>query len=625
MLVSISKGKKSFGADVIFSNINFEIKGNEKIALIGRNGCGKTTLLKILAGQEELEEGQLIQQNNTVIGYLAQTALSDEDKTVYEELLTAFEKLLSLQRRMDELTEKMSGDYNEKDLEIYADISHAFEEQGGYAYQAELKTVFFKFGFKEEELYKKVGEFSGGQRTKIAFVKLLLSKPDVLLLDEPTNHLDLETIEWLEGYIKHYPKAVVLVSHDRMFLDDTCEVVYEIELGRMSRYKGNYTQYMEFKKIQKQHQEAAYNNQQKEIERIEGQIEKFRYKKNKAAFAQSKIKYLERMERIESPKEDQKNFHAHFSPKYKSGNRVLALLDYTVGYDKPLCSLTVDIHAGDRIGILGPNGKGKSTLVKSIVGQVEPLGGEILFGHQVDIGYFDQQLAQFDSSKTVLDELWSQYPALDRTTIRTALGNFLFSGDDVFKEVSVLSGGEKVRLYLAKLMLQRANFLILDEPTNHLDIMGKEALEDALEDYEGTLLFVSHDRYFINKLASGIIEIDNDKATYYPLNYAEYVEKKSEQKEVVEERKKESKVRPQRNIDYKKEIKKLEELIEVRENELDDLRECRYEPEYYQNAAKMNALEEEIDEKHIEIERLMQQWEEYSEAYENQNSTGKVK
>ena len=618
MLLQVSRGKKSFGADVVFSDIQFEIKGNEKIALIGRNGCGKSTLLKILSGQEELDEGQIIKQSNIQIGYLSQTAISDENSTVYEELLRAYSDILNLQDQIEEITRRMAAEYSERDLDLYASLQHSFEEMGGYEYQTELKTVFFKFGFKEEDLNRRISEFSGGQRTKIAFVRLLLNKPDVLLLDEPTNHLDLNTIEWLEGYIKHYPKAVVLVSHDRMFLDDTCEVVFEIERGKMTRYKGNYTQYMDFKKIQRAHQQAAYDNQQKEIRRIEGQIEKFRYKKNKAAFAQSKIKYLDRMERVEEVKKDEKNFHAHFSPQYKSGNRVLSLLEYTVGYDSPLCTLTLEIKAGDRVGIIGPNGKGKSTLVRSIVGQIEPLSGEMLLGHQVDIGYFDQQLAQFDSSRTVLDELWSYYPSLDKTTIRTALGNFLFSGDDVFKEVSVLSGGEKVRLYLARLMLQRANFLILDEPTNHLDILGKEALEDALADYEGTLLFVSHDRYFINKLATAIVEIDDGKATYYPLNYQEYMLKKAESEVPQENTVREVKPRPQRNIDYKKEIRKLEEQIEKAEAELDELRELRYEPEYYQDANKMNMLDDEIDDKHNEIENLMARWEEYSEEYEKQ-------
>ena len=619
MLLQVNKGTKSYGADTVFSNIQFEIKGNEKIALIGRNGCGKTTLLKVLAGVEDLDSGQLIKTNDMTIGYLAQSAITDENQTVYEELLKAFAPLLKMQKDLDELTAEMAENYSERILNQYAALQHQFEELGGYEYQAELKTVFFKFGFTQEELNKKVGEFSGGQRTKIAFVKLLLSKPDVLLLDEPTNHLDLSTIEWLEGYLRHYNKAVVLVSHDRMFLDDVCEVVYEIEFGNMTRFKGNYTAYMEYKKVLREHQNAAYENQQKEIERIEGQIEKFRYKKNKAAFAQSKIKYLERMDRIDYIKEDKKNFHAHFTPEVKSGNKVLTLLNYTVGYDEPLCTLSMEIRAQERIGIIGPNGKGKSTLVKSIVGAIPALSGEMLLGHQVEIGYFDQQLAQIDSDKTVLDELWSYYPHLDKTTIRTALGNFLFSGDDVFKEVSVLSGGEKVRLYLAKLMLQRANFLILDEPTNHLDIMGKEALEDALSDYEGTLLFVSHDRYFINKLATGIVEIDENKATYYPLNYQEYLEKKhaAAMAEEVKTEEKKPKEKPQRRLDYKKEIRKLEEKIQVAEEELEELRALRYEPEYYQDAQKMDELDNTIDEKHNEIEHLLSLWEEYSEIYEN--------
>ncbi len=622
MLLQVSKATKSYGADVVFSNIQFEVRGNEKIALIGRNGCGKTTLLRVIAGEEELDSGSITLSSDTTIGYLAQSAIEDAGQTVYEELLKAYAHLLRMQKTLDEMTERMATDYSESLLNQYASLSHQFEELGGYDYQAELKTVFFQFGFTEADLKKRVGEFSGGQRTKIAFVKLLLSKPDILLLDEPTNHLDLSTIEWLEGYLRHYNKAVVVVSHDRMFLDDICEVVYEMEFGSMTRFKGNYTAWMDFKKVMREHQNAAYANQQKEIERIEGQIEKFRYKKNKAAFAQSKIKYLERMEKIDYVKEDKKNFHAHFSPRTHSGNKVLTLMNYTVGYDKPLCTLTMEIKAGERIGIIGPNGKGKSTLVKSIVGAIPALSGEMLLGHQVEIGYFDQQLAQIDSDKTVVDELWSHYPNLDRTTIRTALGNFLFSGDDALKEVSVLSGGEKVRLYLARLMLQRANFLILDEPTNHLDIMGKEALEDALSDYEGTLLFVSHDRYFINKLATGIVEIDENSATYYPMNYQDYLLKKEQAKSALAPVEEVRKVRekPQRRLDYKKEIKRLEEQIEKAEGNLEELQELRFSPEYYQDAQKLNSLYEEIDEKQIEIENLYALWEEYSEIYEKSQS-----
>ncbi len=620
MLYQISRGTKAFGADVIFENIQFEIRGNEKIAVVGRNGSGKTTLLKVIDGQYDLDKGQISRQNSIEIGYLSQTALDNDFHTVEQELLSVFAPLREMERQLSELTEKMATDHSESLLSRYAQLQQDYEQKGGYQYETEMKTVFFKFGFHETDLEKTVGTFSGGQRTKIAFVKLLLAKPDILLLDEPTNHLDLATIEWLENYLRHYPKAVVLVSHDRMFLDDVCEVVYELANTSLKRYTGNYSDYVNQKKLAAEKQYSAYINQQKEIERIEGQIEKFRYKKNKAAFAQSKISYLDRLERIEAPEKEGKNFHAHFEPRMRSGSKVLTLDHFTVGYDHPLCSLSCLIKAQDRVAILGPNGKGKSTLVKTIVGTIPALGGEMMLGHQVEIGYFDQQLAQFDSANTVLEELWKSYPDLDQTTVRTALGNFLFSGDDVFKEVSVLSGGEKVRLYLAKLMLKRANFLILDEPTNHLDIEGKEALEDALMDYEGTLLFVSHDRYFIRKLATAIIEVDNNSAVYYPLNYEEYMEKRNApavETPVVE---KKEKSKPQRNINYAKELKKLESAIDAAEKELEALRDLRYEPEYYQDGRRMQELDEQIDDKHNEIASLTRRWEEMMEESENKSA-----
>ena len=442
-------------------------------------------------------------------------------------------------------------------------------------------------------------------------MKLLLSKPDVLLLDEPTNHLDIDTIEWLEGYVKRYPKAVVLVSHDRMFLDDVVDVVYEIEYGVMRRYPGNYTNYVNAKKSDLEQQKSAYVRQQKEIQRMEELIEKFRYKKNKAAFAQSKIKYLDRMDRIEDPKSDEKTFKARFTPNVRGGKRVLEVKDLTIGYDHPLCTVNLEVMQGQKVAIIGPNGKGKSTLMKTLMQQIPPLSGGFLLGHQIEIGYFDQELAQFDTTNTVIEEVWKDFPDLNRTEIRTALGCFLFSGDDVFKTVDCLSGGEKVRLSFVKLMLSHPNLLMMDEPTNHLDLIGKEALEDSLNEYEGTMLFVSHDRYFISKLATAILVIDDGKATYYPLTYNEYMHKEPIQVVSAKEVKVEEK--PKRQINYGKEISKLEKKIEVKEKELEDLRELRFDPEYYHDVKKMDALDAQIDDVHNEIEHLMEQWEEYSE------------
>lgn len=611
MKYQIHKGTKQFGADVIFEDIQFEIRNTEKIAIVGRNGCGKTTLLKVIADIEHLDKGEIHAESALTIGYLAQTTFSNENALVEDELEHAFDKVKELGKQLELATTQMSEDPSEENMNRFANLQQRFEEMGGYTYHSELMTIFTKFGFQEEDLKRSIATFSGGQKTRLAFVKLLLSKPDVLLLDEPTNHLDIDTIEWLEGYVKRYPKAVVLVSHDRMFLDDVVDVVYEIEYGVMRRYPGNYTNYVNAKKSDLEQQKSAYVRQQKEIQRMEELIEKFRYKKNKAAFAQSKIKYLDRMDRIEDPKSDEKTFKARFTPNVRGGKRVLEVKDLTIGYDHPLCTVNLEVMQGQKVAIIGPNGKGKSTLMKTLMQQIPPLSGGFLLGHQIEIGYFDQELAQFDTTNAVIEEVWKDFPDLNRTEIRTALGCFLFSGDDVFKTVDCLSGGEKVRLSFVKLMLSHPNFLMMDEPTNHLDLIGKEALEDSLSEYEGTMLFVSHDRYFISKLATAILVIDDGKATYYPLTYNEYMHKEPIQVVSAKEVKVEEK--PKRQINYGKEISKLEKKIEVKEKELEDLRELRFDPEYYHDVKKMDALDAQIDDVHNEIEHLMEQWEEYSE------------
>lgn len=621
MYYQINKGCKNFGAQTVFEDIQFEIKNTEKIAIVGRNGCGKSTLLKCITGELDLDRGTIHRMNGLVVGYLAQTTFSDENRTVQEEMNLVFEPIFECKKELDAITDIMKTDHSEKVMEKFASIQEKFERLNGYNYQAELETVFTRFGFTRPELSKKIATFSGGQRTRLAFVKLLLSRPDILLLDEPTNHLDLETIEWLEGYLKRYDKAIVLVSHDRMFLDDIAEVVYEIEYGTMKMYKGNYSAFVEQKKLDQEKQGQAYIRQQKDIERLETLIEKFRYKKNKASFAQSKIKYLDRMEKIERPENsDTKTFKAHFTPRTKGGKRVLEVENLTIGYTQPLSTINLEVLQGQRIAILGANGTGKSTFIKTIMGLVPAISGNYLLGHQIEVGYFDQQLAQFSTNKTVLEELWDEYPELDRTEIRSVLGSFLFSADDVFKTVDVLSGGEKVRLSFAKLLLKHSNFLIMDEPTNHLDIIGKEALEESLADFAGTILFVSHDRYFIKKIATSTLYLDNSGAHFFPYGYDEYIEKSTQtpktkeviqQVEIVEEK---PKIKP---INAKREVLKLEKLIEEKEIELEAKRALRFEPEYYHDYEKMNQLDNEIDEIHNEISRYFKQWEELSEiAYE---------
>ncbi len=575
MLYSISKASKYYGADPVFEDVNFEIRGTEKIAIVGRNGCGKTTFLRCMCSEENFDKGSISMQNGTTIGYLAQKVLEHDDWTVEEELMTIFAPVFALQKEMNRLEDLMKTDASEKILMQYAQLQEQFEALNGYHWETEMRTVFTRFGFDLQDLNRKIGEFSGGQKTRIAFVRLLLSKPDILLLDEPTNHLDLSAIEWLEGYVKNYPKAVVVVSHDRMFLDRVVDAVYHMEFGKMKRYAGNYSSFVTQRENDLERQASAYMRQQKDIERLQALIETFRYKKNKAAFAQSKIKYLDRMEKITLDQSDDRTFHARFTPRIKGGEQVLETEKLKIGYDTPLCEITMKMRRGDRIGIIGPNGTGKSTFVKTLMEIVPKLSGSYLFGHQIETGYFDQQLAQFSSGKTVLEELWDENPELDRTEVRSVLGQFLFSADDVFKTVDVLSGGEKVRLSLAKLLLKHSNLLILDEPTNHLDIPGKEALEESLKGFTGSVLFVSHDRYFIQQLATGLLVLEDGKASFFDGTYQEYSEKKAAEAQgnvtaakpqTVQEKKKAQPLSPESR---RRMIASLEKKITAKEEELE--------------------------------------------------------
>lgn len=620
MTLQLIRANKSFGADEIFENLNFEIKAGEKIAIIGRNGCGKSTLLKILAGELAYDKGDLYKPKDVSVGYLSQSTLAISDLTVEAYLHEIFQDLFKLEKQLEAAAHQLSADASEKQLSQYADLQHQFEEAGGYTYKQEMMTVFTQFGFKVEDFNRYLHTFSGGQKTRIAFVRLLLSKPDILLLDEPTNHLDMSTIEWLESYLAHYPKSLVFVSHDRMFIDQIAKVVYELEYGTLTRYPGNYSQFVSQKALNIEKQQSAYYRQQKDIERLEGLIEKFRYKKNKAKFAQSKIKYLDRLERVDDPKQDQKNFKAQFHSRIKGGKHVLTCQDLKIGYGSVLASINLELLQGHHTAVIGPNGHGKSTFLKTIMGHIPALGGESLLGHQIEIGYFDQEQLEYQSRKTVLEDLWDSYPELTHTQVRTILGSFLFTADEVFKEVNVLSGGEKVRLALAKLMLQQANFLVLDEPTNHLDILGKEALETALIDYEGTLLFVSHDRYFIQKMAKAVLSIEDGQAQYYPLSYQEIQEDVKLQEKIEVKQVKQDERAPSRSR-LLKQLQKVEEAITLKEEELEIARDKRFDPFYYHDQKQMALLDEEIDLIHNQISALMKDWESLHESMEESSQT----
>ena len=628
MKLQVSNLYKSYGAHDILQGASLQVKGNEKIGLVGRNGCGKTTLLNIIAKNEDFDRGEMIIPNATKIGSISQTLFDDKTMTVLEALEEVFIPLKELEKQVNEQAELLALDHSEKALEKYDRLLNRFETMGGYDYEHELRSVFYHFGFEESDLSKRINEFSSGQQTRIALARLLLEKPDVLLLDEPTNHLDLDSIEWLEGYIARYPSAVIIVSHDRMFLDHVCDEIIEIEFGRTTRYPGNYTHYVHAKEdwLEKNHE--AYIRQQEEIKRLEDVIEKFRYKGTKAAFAQSKIKYLDRMERIEDVKTDTSKLKASFSSARKGGNQVLEVDHLCFGYDHPLSCVSFEMHRQNRIGIVGPNGIGKSTLLKTLTGQLQPLSGSFHFGHQIDIGYFDQETAAMRSNKTVLDTLWDDNPDSTQTQIRSTLAAFLFTQDEVFKEVNDLSGGEKVCLSLARLMMAHDNLLILDEPTNHLDIPAKEALEKALKDYDGTLLFVSHDRMFLSKMADQVLEIGDD-SQLFDFTYDQYAERKkagtlssaavvaktSQKLKSAAPEKTAAQLRQEKNA-LTNRVAKLEELLEKAQEELEALRELRYEPEYYQDYRKMEELDATIDEKHNEIAHYTNEWEEKMMALE---------
>lgn len=628
MQLKIQNGVVELSGEPILSAVNIEINDASKIAVVGRNGCGKTTLLKLISGEYALakrdsdEDSFIAVSGRPTIGVLSQMTFDDESVTLTDEIRKAYSDIIELKYELDKAQEKMEHEQSEENIKSYTALLDLFTNRGGFYFEREYEAAIKRFGFTDEQKNRPLSEFSGGQRTKIAFLKLLLSKPDILLLDEPTNHLDIEAVEWLEEYLKSYKKAFVVVSHDRMFLDNVVDTVYEIEYGKTYKYVGNYTQFTALKKERREQQAKEYEAQKKEIARLTELVEKFRYKATKAAMAQSKLKQLERMKPVEAPLSyDMRTFHADFEPEDIGVKDVLSVKRLEIGYTSALSVIDLEMHRGDRVGIIGGNGLGKSTFIKTLVGAVKPLSGEFKFGPRVNIGYFDQQMALYSSADTVLNDFLKAFPGMTDFEARSALGAFLFSGEDVFKTVDMLSGGERVRLALCKIFKKRPNFLILDEPTNHMDIVGKETLEDMLSHFSGTVLFVSHDRYFIRKISNSLLSFENDGVKYYPYGYSQFLENKktppAEQSKVVQpvKQKKTYTTPAKERSKYERAISKAEEKISLLEEKIGGIKEELSFPENQSDYIKLSELQTEIEALETELDCVMTEWERLSDEY----------
>lgn len=627
MRIEIINGSVEYDGNTVLSEINFSVSDKEKIALVGRNGSGKTSILKCISGEVPLVSGTGDEKFSfsisgaPKIGYLQQVSLNDE-LTLRQEILSAYKDVVGLENKLQNLLDKMSENPSDENVGAYSRAMERFENIGGYLYKKEYLTAVSKFGFSAEDLDKKLSCFSGGQRTKIALMKLLLEKPDVLLLDEPTNHLDIAAVEWLEGYLKNYKNSVVIVSHDRMFLDRIVGVVYEIEYGVTTRYKGNYTAFLAQK--QQAYDKALKDAKWKsaEIDRLRKLVERFRYKATKAAMAQSKLKEIERLGTVETPRRfDTSTFASSFQPEYESVRDALFVKDLVFGYDKPLGEISLAVERGQKIGVIGSNGTGKSTLLKTITGLIPPLSGDVRFGVKTRVGYFDQTIAATKSELSVLEDFRAEFPELNDGEIRKTLGGFLLSGDDVFKCVKDLSGGEKVRLALSKIFRRRPNFLILDEPTNHMDIIGKETLEKLLMDFSGTVIVVSHDRYLINRVAKSLIVFENGGVRYFDGTFDEYEEREKETAEEVAKEKfeKTKKTGGERYVESKEEARRkhrvefLEKKITALEEELSRAQAKLDDETVNTDYKKVMAVEEEIKTIEEKLDPLITEWTELSE------------
>ncbi|OUP12956.1 ABC-F family ATP-binding cassette domain-containing protein [Lactobacillus johnsonii] len=627
--------EQRFGGNTIFSNISFSVPDNARIGLVGPNGAGKTTLLKIMTGQQEPTSGQFTINKGFKVGYIAQENALDEDKTIWDEMLTVFDNLIEKNKRITKMQEQIAEHPEDEDLlKRYDQLAYDFEQEGGFTYQAEIKSILNGFNFKENTWQKVIGTLSGGEKTRLAFVKLLLQKPPVLLLDEPTNYLDLDTLDWLEAFLKNYQGAIITVSHDQYFLDHLANQIFELNFGKLTTFKGNYSQYVKERELMNNQQEAAYEKQQEKIKKEEEFIQKNLVRASTTKRAQSRRKALDKMERIKPPKHKQK-VRINFTSDRPSGKEVLIAKDLTIGYpDKTMVSdIDFQVNKNDRVAIIGPNGIGKSTLLKTIMKKLEPKDGSIKYGASLDIGYYDQELQSLDPSKTVLDTIWDRHKTMPEKDVRSILASFLFTAEDIDKTVGQLSGGQKARLTLTVLSLEKDNFLLMDEPTNHLDIEAKEVLEQALDTYDGTLLFVSHDRYFINELANKIISVRDGHAKIYNGNYSYYLDEKAKQAAAVQEAEaeqtesttsanqnkgklsyQEQKARDSQKRKLERAVSEAEARIEKLEAEEQEIQTEMANPDIAASFEKLGPLQEKLSAVQEQLEQANNDWENALEA-----------
>ena len=636
MLIQLNNVTKNFVVNEIFSNVKMEINDKDRVAIVGRNGAGKSTLLKIISGELSFDSGERTVSKNTTIGYLSQEFIVREDLSIYEEMITCFDEIISLEANLEKLSYELTPENIENDpglLDRFDRLQNEVLTHKDYHYKSKIESVLYGLDFTKDVFDKKISTFSGGEKTRLSMAKLLLSEPDLLILDEPTNHLDMENVAWLENYLSSYNGAIVIVSHDRYFLDKVVNVVYNLEFGKLKKYVGNYSKFLKQYEEDYEKQLKEFTSQQKDIKRLEEFVQKNIARASTSKMAKSRQKVLDKMELIDNPKKDDKAANIEFNIKEQSGRDVLMIENLKVGYDGKQVgnAYNFSVYKGDRIAIVGRNGIGKSTLIKTIAKKQNAIGGSVHYGSKVSLGYYDQKQAEFESSKTILNELWDEYPLMKEAEVRTVLGRFLFRGDSVLKIVRDLSGGEKARLQLAKLMLEKNNLLVLDEPTNHLDITSKQVLEDALENYEGTIVFVSHDRYFINKIANKVLDITGDDYSIYLGNYDYYLEK-SEQELIAKKLKEEKTDEVQEKVanDYalgkeeKKRIRKLErtreellEKIESLEEKVTIVNNELTKEEVYTDAIKVQEYNEELRSLNQEIEDLNNTWLEIEEELES--------